>query len=74
MLEKPFGKANKKFAKELDTTRKKQNKEVLSVIKTQCTAFEKAAKGKNFQTTQEVSAFCPHLHSFVFRLNLKQSC
>ena len=59
MLEKPFGKANKKFAKELDTARKKQNKEVVGVVKTQCTAIEKAAKGKNFQTTQEVSAFSP---------------
>ena len=66
MLGKAFGKANKKFSKveflahvnnclkELETSKKKQAKDTGNVVKSQCGAIEKAAKGKSFKTTEEV--------------------
>ena len=40
--------------KELESLKKKQNKELASVVKSQCTSIEKAAKGKTFNTVEEV--------------------
>ena len=34
--------------------KKKQSKELASVVKSQCTSIEKAAKGKTFKTVEEV--------------------
>ena len=42
------------FLKELESTKKKQSKELASVVKSQCTSIEKAAKGKTFNTVEEV--------------------
>ena len=44
--QKNFLKSTKKQQKELEVMRKKQMKERLSVQKTQCSAIDKAAKGK----------------------------
>ena len=40
--------------KELESMKKKQGKELASVVKSQCTSIEKAAKGKTFKTLEEV--------------------
>ena len=42
------------FLKELESTKKKQSKELASVVKSQCSSIEKAAKGKTFNTVEEV--------------------
>jgi len=44
MEEKGFIKANKKFSKEVTTTKKKHAKEIEGVVKKQCTAIEKQKK------------------------------
>ena len=41
-------------SKELESMKKKQGKELASVVKSQCTSIEKAAKGKTFKTVEEV--------------------
>lgn len=44
--EKAFQKIGRKQQKELDTMRKKQLKEKMSIQKQQCSAIEKSVKGK----------------------------
>ena len=54
MMEKAFNKAAKKYIKEVANLKKKQTKEVAAVVKSQCTSFEKASKGKKYKTPEEV--------------------
>ena len=42
------------FLKELESMKKKQCKEMASVVKSQCSSIEKAAKGKTFNTVEQV--------------------
>jgi hypothetical protein len=70
--DKAFAKATKKHQKDLDSMRKRQQKEKATIQKNQVSAVERIVKGKKYNRPQKGSPrnFCFH-HQNSFRFDLQ---